>query len=142
MPVSPARIRTKTYVKDGFHSSDVAQAHAQGKQDRVLLRALRAFVLNFLRRLRVPDRVPKERPVERDLLGGLLERRIDEHDPDWSGALEQGKQGRGDEAPERVSDDDIIRRIVVPRNREEWPELLRQRGDGIVRTAPGIAVSE
>jgi len=61
-----------------------------------------------------------------------FERRIDEDDPDWSCGLEKGKQGSGDDAPERVSDDDIVRLIATSSGRKKGPELFCQRGNGII----------
>lgn len=73
-------------------------------------------------------------------LGGHFERRINEDDPDWSNGLEKGKQGSGGDAPERVSNDDVVSAIATSGGRKEGPELFRQCDDGIIRTTPGISV--
>lgn len=79
-----------TYVKDSFHRREIAQVEAQRPKDRVFFCPRRVFLEIPFGLPRVLDVVAESLLVKGGGLGGYLERRVANDDPDWLSGFKEG----------------------------------------------------
>ena len=86
--------------------------------------------------------IAKLRLVAHNGLGCQLKGWVAEHDMNGSRRLEEGQQGRGDDAAEGLSNDNLVRMVIAVRRGQVGPELVDERSEGVIRTTPGTPVAE